>query len=94
MNFTSEMEGKDIQVELKYCERCGGLWLRPQGTEGAYCAPCRAHLEARPDPGDAPPRERRRRKTRVRKAESAALEVHSLDWIERLEGVAATELRV
>jgi Zn-finger nucleic acid-binding protein len=29
-----------IQLELKYCERCGGLWLRRKGTEEVYCAPC------------------------------------------------------
>ena len=38
MNFISEMEGQEIHVELKYCERCGGLWLRPQGA-GGYIAP-------------------------------------------------------
>lgn len=29
-----------IQLELKYCERCGGLWLRPQGSELVFCASC------------------------------------------------------
>ena len=29
MNFISRMEGSEIQVELKYCERCGGLWPAP-----------------------------------------------------------------
>jgi hypothetical protein len=28
------------KLELKYCERCGGLWLRPQGAEAVYCASC------------------------------------------------------
>lgn len=28
------------KLELKYCERCGGLWLRPQGGEAVYCASC------------------------------------------------------
>jgi hypothetical protein len=28
------------KLELKYCERCGGLWLRPQGGEEVYCARC------------------------------------------------------
>ena len=22
----------ELQFELKYCERCGGLWLRPVGA--------------------------------------------------------------
>lgn len=29
-----------IQLELKYCERCGGLWLRPKGSELIFCPPC------------------------------------------------------
>ena len=35
MNFMGRMEGQEIQVELKYCERCGGLWLRPRGADGS-----------------------------------------------------------
>ncbi len=31
---------EDIELELKYCERCGGLWLRRQGSEEVYCPPC------------------------------------------------------
>jgi hypothetical protein len=34
-----------IQLELKYCERCGGLWLRLQGGGEIYCANC-AYEEA------------------------------------------------
>lgn len=29
-----------IQLELKYCERCGGLWLRPKGSELIFCGGC------------------------------------------------------
>jgi Zn-finger nucleic acid-binding protein len=29
-----------IQLELKYCERCGGLWLRRRGADEVYCAAC------------------------------------------------------
>lgn len=28
------------KLELKYCERCGGLWIRPQGGEEVYCGKC------------------------------------------------------
>ncbi|MFZ0774589.1 MAG: hypothetical protein WCA49_09150 [Candidatus Sulfotelmatobacter sp.] len=27
-------------LELKYCERCGGLWLRPAGGGQIYCVAC------------------------------------------------------
>jgi Zn-finger nucleic acid-binding protein len=30
----------ELQFELKYCERCGGLWLRPVGGGQIYCAGC------------------------------------------------------
>ena len=41
------MEGLDsnaIQMELKYCERCGGLWLRLTGSDLVYCSSCAAIL--------------------------------------------------
>jgi hypothetical protein len=49
-----------IHLELKYCERCGGLWLRLYGTDDVYCAVCRAETTNLP----APPR-RRSTKPRV-----------------------------
>jgi hypothetical protein len=44
MNFTSVLGQHDVTVELKYCERCGGLWLRKPRQENAYCGHCRAQL--------------------------------------------------
>jgi len=29
-----------VVVELKYCERCGGLWLRRSKKEGVICGTC------------------------------------------------------
>jgi hypothetical protein len=29
----------EVRVELKYCEHCGGLWVR-EGGSGAYCGKC------------------------------------------------------
>jgi len=43
MNFIGESKSEGTQRELKYCERCGGLFLRPLSTNTAYCTPCRAH---------------------------------------------------
>ena len=37
------MQSHDVEifeVELKYCERCGGLWFREKGTLGVYCGAC------------------------------------------------------
>ena len=41
------MEIDDVNVvflELKYCERCGGLWLRPRDCEDVFCATCSAQM--------------------------------------------------
>jgi hypothetical protein len=36
-----EVEGQAaILLELKYCERCGGLWVRALRPEEVYCATC------------------------------------------------------
>ena len=29
-----------MQLELKYCERCGGLWIRALGSPHICCASC------------------------------------------------------
>jgi hypothetical protein len=29
-----------LRLELKYCERCGGLLLRPAGSGAVYCDTC------------------------------------------------------
>ncbi len=34
-----------VAMELKYCERCGGLHLRPRSEPGPYCAACARALE-------------------------------------------------
>jgi hypothetical protein len=33
-----------IQLELKYCERCGRLWLRQRDTGGVYCEECTSEI--------------------------------------------------
>jgi hypothetical protein len=40
------LEYQEIHVELKYCERCGGLWLRQEGITRVHCASCHLVLEA------------------------------------------------
>jgi hypothetical protein len=43
----SENEKTIIGMELKYCERCGGLWVREPGA-GAYCGRCQGAIEELP----------------------------------------------
>ena len=40
---------KEVGVELKYCEHCGGLWVRERGT-GVYCKNCQATVAELPAP--------------------------------------------
>lgn len=35
-----------IVLEPKYCELCGGLWLRPAGSPSIYCARCAPEIAA------------------------------------------------
>jgi Zn-finger nucleic acid-binding protein len=92
MNCVSRIEGEEIQVELKYCERCGGLWLRRQGADGVYCASCGVRLAAMPKPEEAAPEPRRGRKARLPGTKAGREGVQGQARIEYLEGVAAMEV--
>ena len=39
-----------VAMELKYCERCGGLWLRPRKECGIYCPECAPEMAQLPKP--------------------------------------------
>jgi hypothetical protein len=38
-------ENSERKVELKYCECCGGLWLRWEGNTQSYCYSCAPHVD-------------------------------------------------
>ena len=40
----------EIRVELKYCERCGALWLRECGGGQIYCDHCVPEIAELPAP--------------------------------------------
>ena len=71
-----------VGLELKYCEQCGGLWLRRQGSERCYCASCAQFLEEIPPRrhdnrrrgGSGPLRRRMRKQHREPGTELAPLE--------------------
>jgi Zn-finger nucleic acid-binding protein len=50
MMEAEELKWEVVEVELKYCERCGGLWLRRRGTEEVYCRPCVPKMAECPAP--------------------------------------------
>jgi hypothetical protein len=57
MKFEDE-DPEVIQLELKYCERCGALWLRLRGAQEVYCGPCDLEVLDLPSPRRAPSKPR------------------------------------
>jgi hypothetical protein len=52
----SEHKGRgdnEVGVELKYCEHCGGLWVRRCGA-GVYCNLCQPKVAELPIPSKKP----------------------------------------
>ena len=49
-------ENKPTPMELKYCERCGGLWVRESGTREVYCRNCQRMVNDLPSPKKKPQR--------------------------------------
>jgi hypothetical protein len=39
---------KEVEFELKYCERCGVLWVRPVGGDQIYCVACGREMDDLP----------------------------------------------
>ena len=50
-----DSENREVRMELKYCEHCGGLWIR-EGGAGVYCDRCRAKVADLPIPKKKPGR--------------------------------------
>ncbi len=51
-----DTDKKSARVELKYCERCGGLWLRECGAGEVYCTKCQPLVAELPAPKKKPQR--------------------------------------
>lgn len=93
MDFIGSRKPGETLVELKYCERCGGLWLRPRGGAGVHCASCHVRFAALPDPGEAPPGKVSRRKARLQVAKEQRGGLPIPARIDHLQGVAVMEVR-
>ncbi len=48
-------EEVQVRMELKYCEHCGGLWVR-EGGAGVYCDRCAPKVADLPTPRPLPKR--------------------------------------
>jgi hypothetical protein len=49
MSRNRKRESGVKRVELKYCEHCGGLWIR-EGGGGVYCGRCQPRVDDLPIP--------------------------------------------
>jgi hypothetical protein len=49
----SGKDTKSVRMELKYCEHCGGLWVR-EGGGGVYCERCQEKVAELPIPKKKP----------------------------------------
>jgi hypothetical protein len=81
-------------VELKYCERCGGLFLRTPGDSLATCPGCRSSLAAEPDIAELNRSGQRRKSRPVRLAKGPKpkrRDPHGMAQVEYLQGVATVE---
>ncbi len=54
-------KAEEGSLELKYCERCGGLWLRPVGGQQIYCTVCAQAMAELPPPSTEVKRKATRR---------------------------------
>jgi hypothetical protein len=95
MNFTGTREGTEKKVELKYCERCGGLFLRAPGAGVVYCEGCASCVAAHPDLEtvlhSGP--QKKSRGARVASGLSRPRHLQASDQIESLRGVESGEAR-
>ena len=96
----AEQEDFRVGLELKYCEQCGGLWVRPRGSAECYCGSCARFLEEMPPRsrdnrrrgGSGPLRRRFKRQHQEPKTELAPLEYVAQAELE-IEGGAQAEQR-
>ena len=94
MNFLSRMEATEEHVELKYCERCGGLFLRAQGASIIYCGGCALRLAAEPELAEVIGEAGRRRSRSARLGKGpkpGERELQGMAKIEYLHAVAGME---
>ena len=94
MNFLNRMEPTEEHVELKYCERCGGLFLRTLGARAMYCGGCALHLAAEPELAEVIGQAGRRRSRPARLGKGpkpGGREFRGMAKIEYLHAVAEME---
>lgn len=77
-------EKKNLRVELKYCEHCGGLWVR-EGGGGVYCERCQPKVADLPIPKKKRPGKASAPVARKKRAGGAVLPVGRRTVVEDYE---------
>ena len=72
MSWNHSNENAVVRMELKYCEHCGGLWMREPGSGIVYCERCQPKVADLPIPKKRGPR------TSIGGGESPAVEEFQL----------------
>jgi len=73
-----------VRMELKYCEHCGGLWVR-EGGAGVYCERCAPKVADLPTPRPFP---NRAKKVTLPSAKETVLRDCAFEDLEAAGGVA------
>ena len=45
---SKESNPNQVRMELKYCEQCGGLWVRERGAGVVFCEKCQVMMDELP----------------------------------------------
>jgi hypothetical protein len=69
-----------LTLELKYCERCGGLWLRPAGGGQIYCVGCARKI------AELPASSREAETVEMPRGSQPPVEMSKLEWYGEDEG--------
>jgi ribosomal protein L37AE/L43A len=77
----------EVRVELKYCEHCGGLWVRERGAGVVYCEKCQGKVDDLPIRRKRPGRVRLPVGEQVERKYSVAFEEETPD-LDAVGGVA------
>ena len=73
----------EVRVELKYCEHCGGLWVRERGAGVVFCEKCQ------PKVNDLPMRKKRPGRVRLPQGPRSAGEKYGVVFEEELPDLDA-----
>ena len=73
----------EVRVELKYCEHCGGLWVRERGAGVVFCEKCQPQVD------DLPMRKKRPGRVRLPQGPRSVAEEYTVVSEEELRDLDA-----